>query len=283
MRIHILTNIIFRPSSFVLITTSFTHLIFNTFSSPLMPSQFKYMLPKSHSYPLACSPIFIKQIHSLSRLILDITYHTLLQNLHHPTSLSSSIYLYQSICIHQTPQHINSHSVQSHLWHIYHTHFFSSNSICFSLVRIFLTFFHTTFTVDDFSLPHIFLFDLYFLSTPILSSFLESFLVSSPFPFSMHPSKKTFIYSFISRKSTLFVYTVHLLLSALNSTIIGLITPPSSFFLIRTTCCCLPTPLTLVCGGGESDHPGFLSTRQLIPPSGQQLHHSSGVCPQIQG
>ena len=45
---------------------------------------------------------------------------------------------------------------------------------------------------------------------------------------------------------------------------------------------CLPTPLTLVCGG-ESDHPAFWSIRQHISPSGQQLHHSSEVCPQIRG
>ena len=43
----------------------------------------------------------------------------------------------------------------------------------------------------------------------------------------------------------------------------------------------LPTPLTLVFGGVRSSH--FLSINPYIPPSGQQLHHSSGVCPQIQG
>ena len=43
-------------------------------------------------------------------------------------------------------------------------------------------------------------------------------------------------------------------------------------------CCCLPTPLTLVCGG--SPIIPFWSTSQLIPSSGQQLHHSCGVCPQ---
>ena len=41
---------------------------------------------------------------------------------------------------------------------------------------------------------------------------------------------------------------------------------------------CLPTPLTLVCGGGEYfDHPGF------GPPASISLHLASRVCPQIQG
>ena len=43
---------------------------------------------------------------------------------------------------------------------------------------------------------------------------------------------------------------------------------------------CLPTPLTLVCGGVRSSR--LWSTSQHISPYGQQLHHSSGVCPQIQ-
>ena len=38
---------------------------------------------------------------------------------------------------------------------------------------------------------------------------------------------------------------------------------------------------SLVFGGVRSSH--FLSINPYIPPSGQQLHHSSGVCPQIQG
>ena len=38
---------------------------------------------------------------------------------------------------------------------------------------------------------------------------------------------------------------------------------------------------SLVLGGVRSSH--FLSINPYIPPSGQQLHHSSGVCPQIQG
>ena len=46
-------------------------------------------------------------------------------------------------------------------------------------------------------------------------------------------------------------------------------------------CCCLPTPLTLVCGWGGVRSYRFWSTTQLIPPSGQQLHHSSGICQQI--
>ena len=46
-------------------------------------------------------------------------------------------------------------------------------------------------------------------------------------------------------------------------------------------CCCLPTPLTLVCVG--SPIIPFWSTSQVIPPSGQQLHHSSGVSPLIEG
>ena len=33
---------------------------------------------------------------------------------------------------------------------------------------------------------------------------------------------------------------------------------------------------------GESDVPHIWSTSQLIYPSGHQLHHSSGVCAQIQ-
>ena len=43
---------------------------------------------------------------------------------------------------------------------------------------------------------------------------------------------------------------------------------------------CLTTPLPLFVGGVRSSY--FWSTSQLSP-SGQQLHHSSGVCPQIQG
>ena len=45
-------------------------------------------------------------------------------------------------------------------------------------------------------------------------------------------------------------------------------------------CCCLPTPMTLASGGVRCSR--FWSTSQLIYPSGHQLHHSSGVCPQIQ-
>ena len=42
-------------------------------------------------------------------------------------------------------------------------------------------------------------------------------------------------------------------------------------------CCCLPTPLTIV--WGDFDHPLLV---HHPPPSGQQLHHSSGICLQIQ-
>ena len=45
-------------------------------------------------------------------------------------------------------------------------------------------------------------------------------------------------------------------------------------------CCCLPTPMTLASGGVRCSC--FWSTSQLIYPSGHQLHHASGVCPQIQ-
>ena len=45
-------------------------------------------------------------------------------------------------------------------------------------------------------------------------------------------------------------------------------------------CYCLPTPMTLASGGVRCSH--FWSTSQLIYPSRHQLHHSSGVCPQIQ-
>ena len=45
-------------------------------------------------------------------------------------------------------------------------------------------------------------------------------------------------------------------------------------------CCCLPTPMTHASGGVRCSR--FWSTNQLIYPSGHQLHHSSGVCPQIQ-
>ena len=51
----------------------------------------------------------------------------------------------------------------------------------------------------------------------------------------------------------------------------------------RTCCCCLPTHSLDPClweGGVLSSI--FWSTSQLISPSGQQLHHSSGVCPHIQ-
>ena len=34
-------------------------------------------------------------------------------------------------------------------------------------------------------------------------------------------------------------------------------------------CCCLPNPLTLVCGGGESDHPAF------GPPASLSVHLAS--------
>ena len=45
-------------------------------------------------------------------------------------------------------------------------------------------------------------------------------------------------------------------------------------------CCCLPTFMTLASGGVRCS--SFWSTSQLIYPSGHQLHHSSGVYPQIQ-
>ena len=47
-----------------------------------------------------------------------------------------------------------------------------------------------------------------------------------------------------------------------------------------SVCCCLPTPMTLASGGVRCSR--FWSTSQRIYPSGHQLHHSSGVCPQIQ-
>ena len=46
-------------------------------------------------------------------------------------------------------------------------------------------------------------------------------------------------------------------------------------------CCCLPTPLTLVCRG--SPIIPILVHQPAYPSSGQQLYHSSGVCPQIYG
>ena len=48
------------------------------------------------------------------------------------------------------------------------------------------------------------------------------------------------------------------------------VTESSKFvYLFLLYCCCyLPSPLTLVCGGSP--------IIPLIPPSGQQLHHSSG-------
>ena len=48
------------------------------------------------------------------------------------------------------------------------------------------------------------------------------------------------------------------------------------------TCCCVyPLPSPLFVGGVRSSR--FWSISQLISPSGQQLHHSSWVCPQIKG
>ena len=47
----------------------------------------------------------------------------------------------------------------------------------------------------------------------------------------------------------------------------------------KTHCCCVCPPLFV--GGVWSSR--FWSTIQLISPSDQQLHHSCGVCPQIQG
>ena len=91
--------IIFIPSSVALLITSFTHLIFKTFSSPLMPSQFMYMLPKSQLYRLACAPIFIKQISSLSQIILWHSISLFIKSLPHQSYLSSNPYLYQSIFV----------------------------------------------------------------------------------------------------------------------------------------------------------------------------------------
>ena len=45
--------------------------------------------------------------------------------------------------------------------------------------------------------------------------------------------------------------------------------------------CVVVYPHPCLCGGVRSYH--FRSTSQLISPSGQQLHHFSRVCPQIQG
>ena len=59
-------------------------------------------------------------------LSFSIPYHSLLQNLHHQSYLSSSLNVYQSIGIYQTLQHIHSHSTQSHLWHIHRANFSSS-------------------------------------------------------------------------------------------------------------------------------------------------------------
>ena len=42
-----------------------------------------------------------------------------------------------------------------------------------------------------------------------------------------------------------------------------------TFVLILALLLCLPTPLTLVCGGGESDHPAF------GPPASLSLHLTS--------
>ena len=163
--------IIFKPSAFALLTTSLTRYIFNTFSSPLMPSQFIYTLPKSHSYLFSCFPIFTEQISSLSQLIVLHSRSRFIKKntsrlSFHPISISSNP------CVPVTYFNIFT-SIQSSL--IYRpdiTVIFciqSSNSICFSLVRIFLTFFHTTFTVDLSCL----------LSFPLSSPILISSLVFS--------------------------------------------------------------------------------------------------------
>ena len=46
--------------------------------------------------------------------------------------------------------------------------------------------------------------------------------------------------------------------------------------------CCLPTPMTLVSGGGVP-YSRLWFTSQLLRPYGQQYSHSGGVCPQLQG
>ena len=44
----------------------------------------------------------------------------------------------------------------------------------------------------------------------------------------------------------------------------------------KTVCCCLPTPFTLVCGGGESDQPAFMNFSSLsITPAGS-VHKPRG-------
>ena len=129
------------------------------------------------NHPTENDQICIK--HNNFTVTYYISWHSIslfITNIHHQSYLSSSLYLYHAICIHQTLQYINYHSVQSLLWHIHHTHFLlvhSSNSICYFLVRIFLTFFQATFTADV-SFLHYLLLGPSSLTTPIPHSFPES-------------------------------------------------------------------------------------------------------------
>ena len=115
---------------------------------------FQHIFHSSYICCPGCIPAFKKQtssqiILSHSKLLFIIKptppFFHLIQSLFVPTHLYSS----------PTSTYSFPFSPVSFIAHTSQSYFFihSSNSICFSLVQIFLSFFHTTFTINFSSLP----------------------------------------------------------------------------------------------------------------------------------
>ena len=176
-----------------------------------------YMLPKIPLYPLAYALIIIKQIYALPSIIL---WHYISLFITNPTppvlpliqSLFVPIHLYSS----DTSTYYFPFNPVSFMAHTSHSVslIHASNSICFSLVQIFLTFFHTIFKVD---LSFLHFYYSSSLSTPIPSSFPESLLASYLLLPSIHPALNRHSYTHSSPTDKICFSTLSIYHSLISS------------------------------------------------------------------